>query len=135
MPFKAKTLRGVLQESSDDWTWASRHTHRGFSESLQPSLVPQTHSPQSSVDPKPLNPKLLFEAGTIVTADELRQSRDRSSAERASRLEALRSKLGHVGVSENRGPQYSTLNSRILIIRTPKIRYPLFFPRCVDPWS
>ena len=23
-------------------------------------------------------------------------------------------------VSENRGPQYSTLNSRILIIRTPK---------------
>ena len=25
-----------------------------------------------------------------------------------------------MGVSENRGPQYSTLNSRILIIRTPK---------------
>ena len=24
------------------------------------------------------------------------------------------------GVSENRGPQYSTLNTRILIIRTPK---------------
>ena len=24
------------------------------------------------------------------------------------------------GVSENRGPKYSTLNSRILIIRTPK---------------
>ena len=24
-----------------------------------------------------------------------------------------------VGVSENRGPSYSTLNSRILIIRTP----------------
>ena len=29
-----------------------------------------------------------------------------------------------VGVSENRGPSYSTLNSRILIIREPKIRYP-----------
>ena len=26
----------------------------------------------------------------------------------------------YVGVSENRGPYYSTLNSRILIIRTPK---------------
>ena len=26
----------------------------------------------------------------------------------------------YMGVSENRGPQYSTLNSRILIIRTPK---------------
>ena len=26
----------------------------------------------------------------------------------------------HLGVSENRGPQYSTPNSRILIIRTPK---------------
>ena len=25
-----------------------------------------------------------------------------------------------MGVSENRGPEYSTLNSRILIIRTPK---------------
>ena len=31
-----------------------------------------------------------------------------------------------MGVSENRGPQYSTLNSRILIVRTPKIRYPVF---------
>ena len=31
----------------------------------------------------------------------------------------------HLGVSENRGPQYSTLNSRILIIRTPK-SVPLF---------
>ena len=26
----------------------------------------------------------------------------------------------HVGDPENRGPQYSTLNSRILIIRSPK---------------
>ena len=26
----------------------------------------------------------------------------------------------HLGVSENWGPQYSTLNSRILIIGTPK---------------
>ena len=26
----------------------------------------------------------------------------------------------HMGVSENRGPEYSTLNSRIHIIRTPK---------------
>ena len=33
---------------------------------------------------------------------------------------------GRKGVSENRGPEYSTLNSRILILRTPKIRYPLF---------
>ena len=31
-----------------------------------------------------------------------------------------------MGVSQNRGPQYSTLNSRILVIRTPKIRYPNF---------
>ena len=31
-----------------------------------------------------------------------------------------------VGVSKNRGSQSSTLNSRILIIRTPKIRYPHF---------
>ena len=30
---------------------------------------------------------------------------------------------GDMGVSKNRGAQYSTLNSRILIIRTPKIRY------------
>ena len=35
-------------------------------------------------------------------------------------------RLTHMGVSENRGPYYSTLNSRILAIRTPKIRYPLF---------
>ena len=27
-----------------------------------------------------------------------------------------------IGVSKNRGPLYSTLNSRILIIRTPNIR-------------
>ena len=26
----------------------------------------------------------------------------------------------HLGVSENRGPEYSTLNSRILLIKTPK---------------
>ena len=32
-----------------------------------------------------------------------------------------------MGVSENRGPSYSTLNSRILIIREPKIRYPPLF--------
>ena len=31
-----------------------------------------------------------------------------------------------MGVSENRGPQYSALNSRILIIRGPKIRSPYF---------
>ena len=29
-------------------------------------------------------------------------------------------------VSETRGPQYSTLNSRILIIRTPKLGTPNF---------
>ena len=29
-------------------------------------------------------------------------------------------RMRYMGVSENRGPQYSTLNSRILIIRTPK---------------
>ena len=33
----------------------------------------------------------------------------------------------HVGVSENRGAKYSTLNSRILIIRTPKNKVPLIF--------
>ena len=32
----------------------------------------------------------------------------------------------YLGVSENRGPQYSTLNSRILIIRTPKQGTPNF---------
>ena len=32
----------------------------------------------------------------------------------------------YMGVSENRGPQYSTLNSRILIIRTPN-QVPLIF--------
>ena len=31
-----------------------------------------------------------------------------------------------MGVSENRGPQYSTLNSRILVIRTPN-KVPLIF--------
>ena len=31
-----------------------------------------------------------------------------------------------MGVSENRGPEYSTLNSRILIIRTPKEGTPNF---------
>ena len=30
----------------------------------------------------------------------------------------------YVGVSENRASQYSTLNSRILTIKTPQIRYP-----------
>ena len=32
----------------------------------------------------------------------------------------------HMGVSENRGPWYSTLNSRILILRTPKLGTPNF---------
>ena len=32
----------------------------------------------------------------------------------------------NMGVSKHRGSKYSTLNSRILIIRTPKIRYPHF---------
>ena len=32
----------------------------------------------------------------------------------------------HMGVSENRGPYYSTLNSRILIIRTPRQGTPNF---------
>ena len=32
----------------------------------------------------------------------------------------------HMGVSENRGPFYSTLNSRTLDIRTPTISYPEF---------
>ena len=32
----------------------------------------------------------------------------------------------YLGVSEDRGPSYSTLSSRILIIRNPKIRYPNF---------
>ena len=31
----------------------------------------------------------------------------------------------HMGVSANRGPEYRTLNSRILILGTPKVRYPL----------
>ena len=31
-----------------------------------------------------------------------------------------------MGVSENRGPKYSTLNSRILVIRTPKSSTPNF---------
>ena len=32
----------------------------------------------------------------------------------------------NLGVSENRGPSYSTLNNRILIIRTPN-KVPLIF--------
>ena len=32
-----------------------------------------------------------------------------------------------MGVSENRGPSYSTLNSRILFYKDPKISYPLIF--------
>ena len=32
----------------------------------------------------------------------------------------------HMGVSENRGPQYSTLNGRIPYYKVPKIRYPYF---------
>ena len=32
--------------------------------------------------------------------------------------------LQDLGVSETRGPKYRTLNSRILIIMDPKIRYP-----------
>ena len=31
-----------------------------------------------------------------------------------------------MGVSENRGPKHSTLNSRILVIRTPKQGTPIF---------
>ena len=31
------------------------------------------------------------------------------------------------GVSENRGPYYSTLNSRIRILRTPQIKVPPVF--------
>ena len=31
-----------------------------------------------------------------------------------------------MGVSENRGPKYSTLNSRILFVRTPKSSTPNF---------
>ena len=38
----------------------------------------------------------------------------------------MASRDADVGVSENRGPEYSTLNSRILIIRTPKYRTPNF---------
>ena len=33
---------------------------------------------------------------------------------------AIQRRIPDMGVSENRGPEYSTLNSRILIIRTPK---------------
>ena len=36
----------------------------------------------------------------------------------AAALEGGKS-YAHMGVSKNRGPKYSTLNSRILIIRTP----------------
>ena len=35
-------------------------------------------------------------------------------------------RIENLGVSKNRGPQHSTLNTRILIIRTPKIRHPGF---------
>ena len=35
-------------------------------------------------------------------------------------------RVAHMGVSENRGPQYSTLYRRILIISTPKLRHPNF---------
>ena len=40
---------------------------------------------------------------------------------------AVRAAGLYVGVSENRGPKYSTLNRRVLIIyKDPKIRYPEF---------
>ena len=50
----------------------------------------------------------LVAAGIAVT----------SEAEKA-RIQNLISACIHLGVSENRGPKYSTLNSRVLIIRTP----------------
>ena len=37
-----------------------------------------------------------------------------------------------MGVSENRGPQYSTLKSRILIIRTPN-KVTLMFEKSLNP--
>ena len=43
-----------------------------------------------------------------------------------SGLTVLEGLLGHSGVSENRGPYYSTLNRRILIIRPPN-KVPLIF--------
>ena len=35
----------------------------------------------------------------------------------------------YMGVSENRGPKYGTLNSRILILRTPKNKEPPRFSK------
>ena len=40
----------------------------------------------------------------------------------------------YMGVSESRGPQYSTLNSRILIVRTQK-KVPLIFGTSVSPFK
>ena len=44
------------------------------------------------------------------------------SLDRRVLIDSCRSKIPtpHMGVSENRGPQYSTLNSRIRIIKDPK---------------
>ena len=39
----------------------------------------------------------------------------------------------YMGVSENRGPEYSTLNSRILNIRTPKNLVPLISETPTSP--
>ena len=44
------------------------------------------------------------------------------------------SKPSHMGVSENRGP-YSTLNSRVLIIKDPKRRYPFFSDMMVESFG
>ena len=41
--------------------------------------------------------------------------------------------VSHMGVSKNRGSQYSTLNSRILIIRTPKKGIPIFGTPNIKP--
>ena len=41
----------------------------------------------------------------------------------------------YLGVSENRGPEYSTLNSRMLIIRTPKQGTLIFGKSHLGTWT
>ena len=73
------------------------------------------------------NPEVAGPGETILL-HQVRQANNKEPwTRRASRRQGLilRS-VRYMGVSENRGPQYSTLNSRILIIRTPQRGTPIF---------
>ena len=59
------------------------------------------------------------EAG-FLRSEEALASRETGLVVWGFRVRVLVSRDQYLGVSENRGPEYSTLNSGILITRTPK---------------